>query len=149
MDDKIKQVIVVRRNYYDKNGNKFGMRLGKIIAQACHASNGAAFLARSDKQQFKTLIDGQESHITTLFQTISKEEEEWYFEKFTKATLQVEEEHELLELAEQVKKTNIPYFLVLDEGVTEFNNIPTYTCLAIGPAKSSEIDKITGKLKLL
>jgi PTH2 family peptidyl-tRNA hydrolase len=35
------------------------------------------------------------------------------------------------------------------KGKTEFNGVPTKTCLGIGPAKAEKIDKITGDLKLL
>jgi PTH2 family peptidyl-tRNA hydrolase len=38
--------------------------------------------------------------------------------------------------------------MVIDAGRTEVEP-NTCTCLAIGPHKSSEIDKITGELKLL
>jgi len=137
MTEKIKQVLIVRRNYYDKNGQKFGMRLGKIVAQACHASNGAAFLFNGVYYDEKLRVP------------IKQTEEEWYFEKYTKATVQVKEEAELFDIRDKAKAANLPYFLVCDEGVTEFNGIPTYTVLAIGPALASEIDKITGHLELL
>lgn len=149
--DKIKQVIVVRRNFYDEKGNKFGMRLGKIIAQACHASNGAAFLWKHWTEGVRDglfherlckWIEGRDQKEFDAYK-------EWYFEKFTKATVQVEEEEQLLEIFEKAKNANLPCFLVCDEGVTEFKGIPTFTCCAIGPAQSSEIDKITGELKLL
>lgn len=37
----------------------------------------------------------------------------------------------------------------VDAGLTEFKGIPTKTCIAIGPADSNEINKISGHLKLL
>jgi PTH2 family peptidyl-tRNA hydrolase len=37
----------------------------------------------------------------------------------------------------------------VDAGLTEFNGVPTKTCIAIGPNWSDEIDEITGHLKLL
>ena len=38
--------------------------------------------------------------------------------------------------------------LIIDKGLTEFNNVPTKTAVAIGPNKSEDIDVITGNLKL-
>jgi len=43
----------------------------------------------------------------------------------------------------------LPCSLIQDAGFTEFNGVPTYTAVAIGPAQATEIDKITGLLKLL
>ena len=34
-------------------------------------------------------------------------------------------------------------------GFTEFNGVPTFTCIAVGPDKSEKIDLITGGLPLL
>lgn len=140
MEDKIKQVIVVRRKFPDGKGGFFGIRLGKTIAQACHASNGAAFLTRLQNI----------SHSYGLYLLdVADEEMNWYFKKFTKVCVQVQSEEELLEISQKAQEAKLPCFLVQDSGLTEFKGIPTYTCCAIGPALSSEIDKITGHLELL
>lgn len=47
------------------------------------------------------------------------------------------------------QKNNLNVSLVTDSGRTEFGGVPTKTCLAIGPNKIEEIDKITGHLPLL
>jgi len=39
--------------------------------------------------------------------------------------------------------------VIVDSGLTEFHGVKTKTCLAIGPNKKEDIDKITGSLKLL
>ena len=39
--------------------------------------------------------------------------------------------------------------LITDAGLTEFNGVPTKTCLALGPDYPENIDPITGNLKLL
>lgn len=149
MEDKIKQVIVVRRKFPDGKGGFFGMRLGKIVAQACHASNGAAFLSRGEFLENIKLGDRVVTYDGMFSLHIPKEEREWYFEKFTKACVQVQFEQELLDIAQKAKEAGLPCFLIEDSGVTEFKGIPTFTCCAIGPAPSSEIDKITGHLELL
>lgn len=140
MEDKIKQVIVIRRKFPDGKGGFFGIRLGKTIAQACHASNGAAFLTR--------LKDISRAYGLYLLD-VPDEEMDWYFKKFTKVCVQVQSEEELLEISQKAQESKLPCFLVQDSGLTEFKGIPTYTCCAIGPALSSEIDKITGHLELL
>jgi len=38
--------------------------------------------------------------------------------------------------------------LITDNGTTEFNSVPTNTCIAIGPDYSDKIDMITKHLKL-
>jgi PTH2 family peptidyl-tRNA hydrolase len=68
---------------------------------------------------------------------------------FVKICVGCDSEAELLELHEKAKAAGLPVGLIQDNGTTEFHGVPTYTCLAIGPAKSEEIDKITGHLTLL
>ena len=48
----------------------------------------------------------------------------------------------------KLEKKKIDYFLVKDAGLTQLAP-GTITALGIGPALSSEIDEITGDLKLL
>lgn len=43
----------------------------------------------------------------------------------------------------------MPRAIVKDSGRTEFNGIPTVTCIAIGPALASDIDVLTKHLKLM
>ncbi|MDF2957489.1 MAG: Peptidyl-tRNA hydrolase [Candidatus Alkanophagales archaeon MCA70_species_1] len=65
-----------------------------------------------------------------------------------KVVLKVRTLDELLELKRRAEALKLPCALIRDAGRTE---IPegTVTALGIGPAKASEIDKITGKLPLL
>lgn len=55
---------------------------------------------------------------------------------------------EMLALAQRARGQGLPVVLVEDAGFTE---VPpgTKTCLGIGPAESSVVDPITGKLALL
>lgn len=66
----------------------------------------------------------------------------------TKVCLKVNSEKELLEAYQNAIKSGLKANIITDAGRTEFNGIPTKTAVAIGPNKASEIDKITGGLKL-
>ena len=68
---------------------------------------------------------------------------------FTKICVSCDSEQELEELYKKAKDAKLPCSLIVDAGLTEFNGTPTKTCIAIGPANSEEINKITGHLKLL
>ncbi len=117
--DKLKQVIVIRKD--------LKMRRGKEIAQGAHAAVGAT-LATMDK----------------LPETFRQ----WNTNGHAKITLIVESEDEFHRIAKEAKESGLIVYSVLDEGITEFKGNHTWTALAIGPAKSSFIDPITGNLKL-
>lgn len=123
-----KQVIVMRTD--------LNMRKGKMIAQGAHAS--IAFLTRSITKGY-----------TEYSINITPVQEEWLENSFKKICVRVNSEEELEELAKQAEKAQIPYYIIKDSGLTEFNRVPTVTCMAIGPYFSKDIDKITGHLELL
>jgi PTH2 family peptidyl-tRNA hydrolase len=100
------------------------MGSGKLAAQAAHASLGSALKTDND------LI------------------EEWMAEGAKKVVLKICGEREMRLLATQAKKLKLPHFLVKDAGLTQLKK-GTVTALAIGPALEKDVDKITGKLKLL
>lgn len=114
----MKQVIIIRKD--------LKMRRGKEIAQGSHAS--MAFL----------LNGGFKSDDLT----------EWLQTGQTKICLQIHSEEELLELDRKAKEVGLNSYVITDAGRTEFGGVPTKTCMAIGPNKSEDIDKITGHLKL-
>jgi PTH2 family peptidyl-tRNA hydrolase len=107
------------------------MRKGKMVAQGSHAS--CSFMS------FK-LQGGQK---------LTKEEEAWLNGSFAKICVRVDSEEELLAIYQQAKDAMLTVHLITDSGKTEFNGVPTKTCLAIGPHVAGKIDKITGHLKLL
>lgn len=117
------------RTSYEKDGQKFKMRKGKEIAQACHAS--MKFLVK------KTLNK----------EDITEAERYWLENKFTKICVQVEKEDDLFALMKKAELAGLNVQIVQDCGLTEFNE-PTYTCLAIGPDYAEKIDPITKDLKL-
>jgi len=113
-----KQVIVMRSD--------LRMSRGKIAAQAGHAAVSAAEEARKHHQKWwKT----------------------WLEEGQCKIAVKVGSENELLKLEKEAKDSGLPHALISDRGLTQ---LPpgTITCLGIGPAPSSKVDKITGMLAL-
>jgi PTH2 family peptidyl-tRNA hydrolase len=73
---------------------------------------------------------------------------EWAQGTFTKITCQVASEEELLAVHRAALAAGLPVALVQDAGKTEFHGVPTYTCLAVGPANAKDVDEVTGHLKL-
>ena len=122
----IKQVIVIRRD--------LKMRRGKECSQAAHAS----MIWLCDRLNRFMYRNPQ----------FSTDEMEWLQGTFTKITLQVNSEEELLDIFNKAKVKGLNVYLVTDIGKTEFNGIPTNTAIAIGPNKSEDIDSITSELKL-
>jgi peptidyl-tRNA hydrolase, PTH2 family len=135
MSGAVKMVIVVRTKFPDGKGGTFGMRAGKIGVQMCHAVEG--LIDKADRLKGPRLC----GHHTPL-------EREWRLTGNTKIAARVETEEELLSIFQQALDAQLPVYLVTDAGRTEFKE-PTRTCLAIGPARADDVDKITGNLKLL
>ena len=124
-----KQVIVIRKD--------LNMRKGKMIAQGAHAS-------------LKVYLDRNHSEQDDLLEVkLYEYMRDWVNGIFTKVVVSVNSEEELLELKKKADEKNIINALIQDIGKTEFNSVPTYTALAIGPHDSQQIDEITGHLKLL
>lgn len=128
-----KQVIVIRKD--------LNMRRGKEIAQGSHAS--MAFLTRG-------IVTSQSSAGGTSNASLNftEEEQEWLRHSFTKVCLRVNSEDELYEIQGRARAAGLTVHLVVDSGKTEFNGVPTPTCLAIGPHYASKIDAVTGHLTL-
>lgn len=134
-----KQVIVVRKD--------LNMRRGKEIAQGAHASL-AVFFDMMRQQNGGSVDSKNGKKYECSFQHTSEAMHEWMTNGFTKITLTVDSELALLDIYNRAKQAGLPCSLIKDSGKTEFNGVPTLTTVAIGPAQSSEIDKITGNLKL-
>jgi len=101
------------------------MRKGKLCSQAAHASLGVT-LKNLDHPDVKAWLAG----------------------RFTKITVYVNSEEELNEIYQKAVDACIIVDEIIDAGFTEFNNVPTKTCIAIGPALNERIDKIAGHLPL-
>jgi peptidyl-tRNA hydrolase len=128
----IKQVIVMRTD--------LGMRKGKMIAQGSHASMKVFF------DRAKLIQVGAEPEMLV---SLWPEAKAWIEGIFTKICVAVDSEAELLKIKAEADAARLPCALIQDAGRTEFHGVPTNTCLAVGPADSETIDKITGSLRLL
>ena len=104
--------------------NDVKMSCGKRCAQAAHASIGA--FESADKTLRKA----------------------WQSEGQKKVVLKANDERTLFEIKVIAERAGISTSLIQDAGMTE---IPpgTITALGLGPAKSEDLDKITGSLSLL
>jgi PTH2 family peptidyl-tRNA hydrolase len=132
-EHEVKQVLLIRRD--------LGMRRGKEIAQGAHAS--IAFLTNAIHWMGGSPQDGVPSglHLTPAAW-------QWINGQFTKVTLQVHSEEELLEYYNKAKAAGLTAHIIKDSGRTEFDGVPTYTTCAIGPNFADEIDPITRDLRL-
>ncbi len=97
---------------------------GKMAAQAAHAAVDAAL--NSDR----------------------KKVEEWRREGAKKVVLKVKDEKELLKYLQEAKDAGLKAVLITDAGKTVISP-GTKTCVGIGPDSEEEIDKVTGKLKIV
>ncbi|NMJ76859.1 peptidyl-tRNA hydrolase [Nanohaloarchaea archaeon] len=100
-----------------------GMSCGKMISQGSHACLKA----------YRKLEDGKA--------------EEWLNTGGKKIALAVSEE-ELIKRFQRAKDQGLTAAMVKDAGMTEIEP-GTKTAAAIGPDKESEVDKVTGDLKLM
>jgi peptidyl-tRNA hydrolase, PTH2 family len=137
----VKQVIVMRKKYPDGKGGNRGLRLGKIAAQASHAS--MAWLSHRIRH---LMAEDAETQIDIHF---SPSEKEWLTGTFTKVVVGVETEEQLLDIYEKAKAAGLEAHLITDSGFTEFGGVPTHTAVGIGPDEAEKIDRITGHLGLL
>jgi len=117
--EECKQVILIRTD--------LKMGTGKKCAQSCHASVSASDLVRiQNKPVWKN----------------------WKNSGQKKVVLKIQNIDQLKELTAKFELNKIPYFVVNDAGLTQLTP-GTTTTVGIGPVLSTEIDKITGDLKLL
>lgn len=102
------------------------MKIGKAVAQGAHASMKATLLHIDDPRV-----------------------KEWLSGMFTKIAVGVDSEEELLDVLNRAKEAGLIAELITDSGLTVFNNVPTNTCIAVGPDTNENLKPITGNLKLL
>lgn len=130
----VKQVLVIRSDLKNAEGHK--LRAGKLISQGAHASMiWLSLRARRSVETGRRIL-------------LSAAEQEWISGAFTKICLKVDSEDELYLIRNLAENAGLTAHIVVDSGATEFNGVPTPTCLAIGPDEASKIDAVTGGLSL-
>jgi len=115
----MKQVLVIRKD--------LKMGIGKMIVQSCHASIEASEESKKrDPRSWGV----------------------WREEGAKKVAVKVQSLEELLDIEKKCRNYHLPVALIVDRGLTQ---IPpnTPTALGIGPAAEIDVDKVTGRLKLL
>lgn len=117
--EEYKMVILVR--------NDVKMGKGKIAAQVAHAAvECALFAEKKDKKAFDA----------------------WFNCGQAKVVLKVDSLDELKQYMQEARSNKLTVAMITDAGRTQIEP-GTVTCLGIGPAPVSELDKITGELKML
>jgi peptidyl-tRNA hydrolase, PTH2 family len=116
---ELKQVIVARTD--------LGMGKGKLAAQVAHASLAAVEESMGMNKDWYR---------------------HWKEQGQPKVVVKAGSESELRELMKVARTMGLPCALIQDAGLTQLEP-GTATCLGIGPAPVSMIDKVTGQLKLL
>lgn len=138
--ENVKDAILAWREAFIERGQKFEpsqyrqiilirsdlkLRRGKEIAQGAHASLA---LTLDHLQDYRV--------------------QEWLSQSFTKITLKVSSEKELLDLVAKAQAMDVPALAIRDNGLTETGGVPTYIAAAIGPDKIEITNQITGHLSL-
>ena len=131
----VKQIIVMRKD--------LNMRKGKIAAQAGHAVLSVIFKKLNMLDEFfwsveqdKVVFEGDEAL------------DDWFANGYTKICLYVNSEQELLDLKKKADSLGFVTSLIKENGATEFNGVPTYTCIAFEPLPAEKIDILTKDLPL-
>lgn len=138
----IKQVIVMRTD--------LNRRKGKMIAQGAHAS--MMFIVKRLKRDNHEIFPGSGPYpfqAMDVYPGLTAVELAWVEGNFKKICVSVSSEADLLRIHQAANDLYLESHLCTDNGLTEFNGIPTNTCIAIGPDDAEKIDKITGHLTLL
>ena len=120
---EFKQVIAVRAD--------LKMGKGKLAAQVAHGAVEAVL---------KVLESGNQTWLEWL--------REWRRQGQKKVVVKVSGEEELLRVYREALELGLPAVLVVDAGRTQLEP-GTKTVVAIGPAPSNLVDRVTGRLKLL
>ena len=141
-----KQIIVVRKDLRNSKGEK--IRTGKYCSQSAHASLKAILdLTHREPNEMSQGSEGNEELIISLNEGSALKD--WIDGLFTKITVYVNSEAELIAVYSMAKDKGLICSLITDAGLTEFGGISTITCCAIGPCWEEELVGITDKLPLL
>lgn len=118
-DEELKMILCVNK--------ELGMRAGKIAAQCAHAAVG--------------VVENMRRHNEHLLQ-------QWKTYGAAKIAVQCPNQQQLLEIQGLAREKGIPNYLVTDAGRTQIA-AGSMTVLALGPWGKSQLDQLTGHLKLV
>ena len=126
------------------------MRQGKAAAQAAHASL-KVFFDRMESPKPRHPVTDNEQDTTTHFTPAMLTWLNWKEGQpgFTKIVVSCDSEEEVNKIEAAAIAAHIPNAKILDNGLTEFHDVPTITCICLGPDEVEKIDAITGKYPLL
>jgi PTH2 family peptidyl-tRNA hydrolase len=105
-------------------------------------------VVRADLKMGKGKLAAQVSHASLTAADKSPYKKQWVKEGQKKTVLKCGGEKELMRLFQSAKDAGLPVSLIEDAGRTQLES-GTKTCVGIGPAPEEDVDKITGRLKLL
>ncbi|RLM59701.1 peptidyl-tRNA hydrolase [Halobellus sp. Atlit-31R] len=100
-----------------------GMGRGKLAAQVAHAS------------------------LSAYEDTDERTRKQWKGDGQKKVVLKAGSESELFRLADEAERLGLPNAVVRDAGHTQLDP-GTVTCLAVGPGREADVDRVTGDLSL-
>ena len=132
------------------------MSHGKMIAQGSHASMAfmSSYLADRimDVKHHATLAASNPENVLDQVAfniKFSEAERHWLTNSFAKVCLQVKTEEELDAVHDLAVAAGMKVHRIIDNGRTEFNGVPTKTCIAIGPDWVDMFEGITDDLRML
>ena len=107
-------------------------------------------VVRNDLKLSKGKLSVQVAHasIEAYKKIDEKTRKAWENGGAKKVVVKVDDLKQLLEVKKKCHEMGLPCALIRDAGKTEIEP-GTTTVLGIGPCKESDVDKITGKLKIL
>jgi len=107
-------------------------------------------LVREDLKLPKGKLAAQVAHasLESVLKADKRIVQKWRDEGGKKVVLKVNDEGELLKYKEILERNKIKTSLITDAGHTVLTP-GTITCLGVAPQEESDIDKITGKLKMV
>jgi len=100
-----------------------GMGTGKLAAQVAHAS------------------------LSAYEDTDDRTRKEWKGGGQKKVVLKADGEATLFRLADEAERLGLPNAIIRDAGHTQLDP-GTVTCLAVGPGRERDVDRVTGDLSL-
>ena len=139
-----KQVLVLRTD--------LNMRKGKMCSQAAHASL-SALLKASHRATVRVpgshQLQTEDLDLRQVVIPLDERVDGWLSGRFTKICVGVASEAALLEVYDRAQAAGLLCALIQDAGLTEFDGVPTYTAVGIGPDLLEKVNTVTQELKLL